>query len=58
MESKADVMFLDISMPKTSGMQLAEALHKLKNPPRSHLRYRIQRIPLEAFDVRRGWTIS
>ena len=28
-----DVLFLDIHMPKTSGMQLAEALHKLKNPP-------------------------
>ncbi len=24
---------LDISMPKTNGMQLAEAFHKLKNPP-------------------------
>ena len=33
MENRADVMFLDISMPKTSGMQLADALHKLKNPP-------------------------
>lgn len=28
-----DVLFLDVSMPKTSGMQLADALHKLKNPP-------------------------
>lgn len=28
-----DVLFLDISMPKTTGMQLAEALHKLKKPP-------------------------
>ena len=33
MEVRVDVMFLDISMPKTNGMQLAEALHKLKNPP-------------------------
>ena len=33
MDGKVDVMFLDIQMPKTSGMQLAEALHKLKNPP-------------------------
>ena len=33
MENRADVMFLDISMPKTTGMQLAEALHNLKNPP-------------------------
>ena len=28
-----DVLFLDISMPKTTGMQLAEALHKLRKPP-------------------------
>ena len=33
MESRVEVLFLDISMPKTNGMQLAEALHKLKNPP-------------------------
>ena len=33
MQSRADVVFLDISMPKVSGMQLAEALHRLKNPP-------------------------
>ena len=33
MDGRPDVMFLDISMPKTSGMSLAEALHKLKNPP-------------------------
>ena len=33
MEVRVDVMFLDISMPKTNGMQLAEALHKRKNPP-------------------------
>ena len=33
MEGRPDVLFMDISMPKTSGMQLAEALHKLKNPP-------------------------
>lgn len=32
-EDRSDVMFLDISMPKTNGMQLAEALHKYKNPP-------------------------
>ena len=32
-DERCDVLFLDISMPKTSGMQLAEALHKLKNPP-------------------------
>lgn len=33
MEGRPDVMFLDISMPKTSGMQLASALRTLKNPP-------------------------
>ena len=32
-DRRPEVIFLDISMPKTSGMQLAEALHKLKNPP-------------------------
>ena len=32
-DERTDVLFMDISMPKTSGMQLAEALHKLKNPP-------------------------
>jgi two-component system response regulator LytT len=29
----ADVMFLDISMPGTNGLQLAEALNRLKYPP-------------------------
>lgn len=33
MENRVDVVFLDISMPGASGLQLAEALHKLKNPP-------------------------
>lgn len=33
MENRVDVVFLDISMPGASGIQLAEALHKLKNPP-------------------------
>ena len=33
MEGRPDVLFMDISMPKTTGMQLAEALHNLKNPP-------------------------
>lgn len=33
MEVRVDVVFLDISMPGASGLQLAEALHKLKNPP-------------------------
>ncbi len=51
MESKADVMFLDISMPKTSGMQLAEALHKLKNPPAIVFVTAYSEYALEAFDV-------
>lgn len=33
MENRVDVVFLDISMPGASGLQLAEALHKLKDPP-------------------------
>ena len=33
MENRVDVVFLDISMPGASGLQLAEALHRLKNPP-------------------------
>ena len=33
MGTRVDVVFLDISMPGASGLQLAEALHKLKNPP-------------------------
>lgn len=32
-ETRCDVIFLDINMPGVSGMQLAEALGKLKNPP-------------------------
>ena len=51
MEGKADVMFLDISMPKTSGMQLAEALHKLKNPPAVVFVTAYSEYALEAFDV-------
>ena len=34
MENRVDVVFLDISMPGASGLQLAEALHRLKNPLR------------------------
>ena len=51
MDSKADVMFLDISMPKTSGMQLAEALHRLKNPPAVVFVTAYSEYALEAFQV-------
>ena len=51
MEAKAEVIFLDISMPKTSGMQLAEALHKLKNPPAIVLVTAYSEYALEAFGV-------
>lgn len=46
-----DVIFLDISMPKTSGMQLAEALHKLKNPPAVVFVTAYSEYALEAFNV-------
>ncbi len=46
-----DVIFLDISMPKTSGMQLAEALHKLKNPPCVVFVTAYSEYALEAFNV-------
>ncbi len=32
-EQRCDVVFLDINMPGVNGMQFAEALSKLKNPP-------------------------
>ena len=51
MESRADVVFLDISMPKVSGMQLAEALHKLKNPPAVVFVTAYSEHALKAFDV-------
>ena len=51
MEAKADVMFLDIQMPKTSGMQLAEALHRLKNPPAVVFVTAYSEYALEAFEV-------
>lgn len=51
MEAKAEVIFLDISMPKTSGMQLAEALHKLKNPPAIVFVTAYSEYALEAFGV-------
>ncbi|MCH3942926.1 MAG: response regulator [Atopobiaceae bacterium] len=51
MEGRPDVIFLDISMPKTSGMQLAEAFHKLKNPPAVVFVTAYSEYALEAFDV-------
>lgn len=51
MENRVDVMFLDISMPKTSGMQLAEALHKLKNPPAIVFVTAYSEYAVEAFGV-------
>jgi DNA-binding LytR/AlgR family response regulator len=51
MENRADVMFLDISMPKTTGMQLAEALHNLKNPPAVVFVTAYSEYALEAFGV-------
>ena len=51
MENRADVMFLDISMPKTSGMQLAEALRNLKNPPAVVFVTAYSEYALEAFGV-------
>jgi len=51
MQSRADVVFLDISMPKVSGMQLAEALHRLKNPPAVVFVTAYSEHALKAFDV-------
>jgi two-component system LytT family response regulator len=48
---RTDVLFLDISMPKTSGMQLAEALHKLKNPPAVVFVTAYSEYALDAFNV-------
>ncbi|MBQ3283143.1 MAG: response regulator transcription factor [Atopobiaceae bacterium] len=51
MEGRPDVLFMDISMPKTTGMQLAEALHRLKNPPAIVFVTAYSEYALEAFDV-------
>ncbi|MBQ3266612.1 MAG: response regulator transcription factor, partial [Atopobiaceae bacterium] len=48
---RPDVLFMDISMPKTTGMQLAEALHRLKNPPAIVFVTAYSEYALEAFDV-------
>ncbi|MFC2339350.1 LytTR family DNA-binding domain-containing protein [Olsenella sp. oral taxon 807] len=46
-----EVLFLDIAMPKTSGMQLAEALHQLKNPPAVVFVTAYSEYALRAFNV-------
>ena len=51
MESRVEVVFLDISMPGASGLQLAEALHKLKNPPAIVFVTAYSDHAVEAFDV-------
>ena len=51
MESRVDVVFLDISMPGVSGLQLAEALHKLKNPPAIVFVTAYSEHAVEAFEV-------
>ncbi len=51
MEGRPDVLFMDISMPKTTGMQLAEALHRLKNPPAVVFVTAYSEYALNAFEV-------
>lgn len=51
MENRVDVVFLDISMPGASGIQLAEALHKLKNPSAVVFVTAYSDHAVEAFDV-------
>lgn len=51
MENRVNVVFLDISMPGASGLQLAEALHKLKNPPAIVFVTAYSDHAVEAFDV-------
>lgn len=51
MEVRVDVVFLDISMPGASGLQLAEGLYKLKNPPCIVFVTAYSDHAVEAFDV-------
>ena len=51
MEARVEVVFLDISMPGASGLQLAEALYKLKNPPAIVFVTAYSDHAVEAFDV-------
>lgn len=50
-DDRTDVLFMDISMPKTTGMQLAEALHNLKNPPAVVFVTAYSEYAVEAFSV-------
>lgn len=50
-EKQIDVIFLDISMPKMSGMQLAEAMHKFKNIPAVVFVTAYSDYAVKAFDV-------
>lgn len=51
MGTRVDVVFLDISMPGASGLQLAEALYKLKSPPAIVFVTAYSDHAVEAFDV-------
>lgn len=51
MDVRVDVVFLDISMPGASGLQLAEALYKLKTPPAIVFVTAYSDHAVEAFDV-------
>ncbi len=50
-EGRPDVMFMDIAMPKTSGMQLASALRTLKSPPAVVFVTAYSEHALQAFEV-------
>lgn len=50
-ENPCDVVFLDINMPEATGLQLAEALQKLKFPPAVVFVTAYSEFALEAFKV-------
>lgn len=50
-ENACDVMFLDINMPEATGLQLAEALQKLKFPPAVVFVTAYSEFALDAFKV-------
>ena len=51
MNTRVDVLFLDISMPKTTGLQLAEALTNLHQPPAVVFVTAYSEYALDAFNV-------